>query len=135
MSNPPTPIEQKRRLGNPGKRTLPEPLATQPPLAEVDGRAPDAVLGDVLAHAAVWLGASDALAVALLRSLLDELAEVRSLVAAGDEETSRHEARKITDQVVRLLSELGLTPTARARLGLSEVKAASALDEMRRRSA
>jgi hypothetical protein len=93
----------------------------------VPDRTPDAVLDDVLDHASVWLGSTDALAVAILRGLLDELAEVNRLVDSGDEDTSRHEARKITDQVIKLLGELGLTPTARARLGLSEVKAASAL--------
>lgn len=135
MPNPPTPIEQRRKLGNPSGRKLPDPVASQPALKAVPDRTPDAVLDDVLAHASVWLGSTDALAVALLRSLLDERAEVAAALAAGDDLYTRHDLRKIDADVIKLLGELGLTPTARARLGLSEVKAASALDEMRRRSA
>jgi hypothetical protein len=118
----------KRALGNPGKRPLPTEgaLAAVPALElETHELTVPQALERVL-HAGVrWLGQTDAPTVALLRDALEDYAVLRG--SPGADPKNVIAARK---QVMELLSSLGFDPTARSRLGLAEVKAADALDQI-----
>lgn len=145
---PPTPTEQKRRTGNPGKRPLPVPTAALPPapresleplrpLAEA-GRA----LWDRTWHiSAAWISSdTDVELLQLTCELLDERqfrrAEVLAMLSEGIYCKDQSAAlRTIEAAIVSNLQTLGLTPTDRARLGVAEVMAQSTLDKLRERQA
>lgn len=129
---PPKPLEEKRRLGNPGQRRLPQPgsLALVP--------APDRTLADqtaleafenVMQAGVVWLAATDAPSLALLHSLLEEREVLRAAVMAGTGD--RRQLRELESRILPLLGQLGFDPAARARLGLAEVKAQSKMEGIR----
>src|SRR5689334_8042105 len=123
---PRKPIEQQRRLGNPGKRALPSPMVILP-------TPPSAALGDsatvkglVEMGAAAWIGQTDVPAVRLE-------GDINRLRAALDDEFTRDGWKAYIDAVKEYracLSLLGLTPSDRARLGVAEVKARSKLEEL-----
>lgn len=126
------PVEEKRRLGNPGQRKLPEPIASQPQLsAESATTSPLGAIEAIMSHASIWLGETDALAMALLYEMLQEREEIKKLIPAG--EATRTQLRQLETQILALLRDLGLNPIARSKIGLSEVQAASTLDQMRNR--
>ena len=143
------PIERKRKLGNPGKRPLPEPIAAIQPVASRTISDPPANLGDagsaiwrrVAEYAVSWVGNSDLEALRLLAEAADRRAELVARLAddgwvlftdkgyayshpaAGMLATTETEMRK-------WMSVLGLTPADRSKLGVAEVKARSALEEL-----
>ena len=82
----------------------------------------------------MWLARTDAMALALLHSMLEERAPLRADAMAGSTEARKH-LRDLDKQITSLLSDLGFNPAARARLGLAEVKAQSKLEELRERQA
>lgn len=131
---PPKPIEQKKALGNPGKRSLPggAQLAAVPAVAvePVDLDAAD-TLDAVLAAGRAWLASSDTLALALLRESLEERAVLRSVVLQTQSTDARKALRDLDKQIINMLSQLGFDPAARSRLGLAEVKAQSTLEKLR----
>ena len=127
MPNPPKPVEQKRRTGNPGKRALPDVrrLAVVPEIRyETWQLEPIEALEKILEVGVAWIAETDAPKVILLRKALEN---VRAAETAGTIR-DRIEAMK---QAASLMSELGFDPTSRARLGLAEVKAASTLEKLR----
>lgn len=130
---PPKPTEQKRRLGNPGKRTLPAQSALaavpaiQPEPAEL---SPTEVLAGVLEAGSVWLAQSDLLAVTLLRETVEEREKLRELVLSTNSSDARKGLREIDKQIIVQLSSLGFDPTARSRLGVAEIRAQSTLQRM-----
>ena len=131
---PPKPIEQKRKTGNPGKRALPKAgkLAAVPAVAPSPGDLdPAATFAQVVQDGRVWLASTDSVALALLRESLEERAELRALVVATQSAESRKALRELDKQIVGQLSALGFDPSARARLGLAEVKAATTLERLR----
>lgn len=125
---PPKPTEQKRKAGNPGKRPLParSQLAAVPAIAPEAHELPlEEVVDRVLVEGVAWIAETDAPKVALLREVVDRYAQVRDLPSTP--------VRDILDYVKTinvLLSDLGFDPSARARLGLAEVKAASAAEKI-----
>lgn len=126
------PIEEKRRLGNLGRRPLPEVQGTQPQLnAERALESPLGTLEAIIDHASVWLGETDALAMSLLYEMLQEREEIKQEIKSG--EATRTQLRQLETQILALLRDLGLNPIARSKIGLSEVQAASTLDSMRNR--
>ncbi len=129
MANPPKPIEQKRRTGNPGKRKLPDgsSLAAVPAIpAELVDLEPGESLDRVLAAGVHWIAATDSPVVGLLREAIEDYQKCRGL---GDIKL----AIELRKQIASLLSQLGFDPTARSRLGLAEVKAKTKLEELRER--
>ncbi|GAC1618312.1 MAG: hypothetical protein NVS9B1_27450 [Candidatus Dormibacteraceae bacterium] len=143
---PPKPLEAKRRAGNPGKRPL-NALVVVPP-ASVERREPPAGLGAaglaawaVALDRAPWIGDSDIEAVRHWAMAEDRLADLRALLAEmgyvlftdkGYAYTNPAMGALATteDQIRKWMSLLGLTPADRSRLGVAEVKAQSALEEM-----
>lgn len=143
MANPPKPIEQKRLLGNPGRRPLPdEDTVTVLPM--VDG-VPDplrvlgptglAFWGEAWGKGQLWLARTDAWLVQLTAEMFDEREELRVLlaerVARGDEDAwrDRRQLRDLERSIVSNLSLLAWTPVDRSRYGLAEVKAKSKFAE------
>jgi hypothetical protein len=130
---PPKPVEEKRRLGNPGKRALPTSgaLAIVEPIGKTmaDWSALDA-FDQVMSDGVNWLARTDAPTLALLREMLEERQVLRAAVLAGAGD--RRQLRELDKQIAERLSALGFDPAARSRLGLAEVKRVSKLEELRR---
>jgi hypothetical protein len=143
MPNPPKPIEQKRLLGNPGKRAMPdgestitlysgkvEPLA---PLGEAGQALWDAVFGE----GELWVSPrTDVAWLQVVCELLDRR-EVLKLEWLADP-TNRPVNMSLLETEKMIQSGLGLlgfTPTDRSRLGVAEVKAKSKLEELMERRA
>lgn len=137
MSNPPRPIEQARRLGNPGKRgKLPEPGPDAIAPAYED-QLPDPLrpLGangrffwdHTLRSGAAWIGRTDLELMQQTAEKIDEQQALRVLVLDDNNRRDKWRDRvaliRLGAQIAQNLSELGLTPTARTRLGLAQVQA------------
>ena len=73
------------------------------------------VLQDVLRLGVSWLARTDAVTLALLRSMLEEREPLRVDAVAGSTE-SRKALRDLDRQIAGLLSSLGFTPTDRTRM-------------------
>lgn len=120
---PPKPLEQKRRLGNPGKQKLPQvgSLALVP-AADIDILQLPLVeaMERVLEEGVVWLAKTD-IKLVLLREAIGDYHRIAETASAAERRKGREEIRM-------LMGDLGFDPTARSRLGLAEVKAASALE-------
>ena len=141
---PAKPIEQKRLLGNPGKRALPDensvillqraeksPEPTRP-LLKYGQELWDRIWG----MGATWV--SDKTDIELLMmtcEMIDERWNLRVKVMQSDDATMRRGLRELDRQIVSNLSLLGFTPSDRARLGVAEVKAKSKLEELMERRA
>ena len=94
--------------------------------------SPADALAEVLATGVGWLARTDLVALALLSSQLDERDALADSSTAGSTE-GRRALQDLDRQVVALLSVLGFTPSARARLGVAEVTSRSKVDEIRER--
>ena len=140
MPNPPKPIEQKRLIGNPGKRALPSGL----PMVDggyVEPQRPLEFAGMQLWQAAMTTGAnwiarnSDT---QLLLMVCEQMDRRTDLIAKIDETQEWRLYRALHDlekMISTNLSMLGFTPADRTRLGLAEVKAMSKLDQLMERKA
>jgi phage terminase small subunit len=144
MARPPKPLEQKRLTGrSPGRdsggRKLPE-VSTVVALPMADG-VPDPP-GDLLLDgqrlwerawgaAITWLSPdSDREAVEQACRLADDLAAARKRYRATTDPSDGRMVKQFDDALAGALSRLGFDPTARARLGVAEVKRASALEQL-----
>ena len=139
MPNPPKPNELKRKLGNPGKRPLPElkniitlPMAYETP-------TPPRPLGSeglklwnrIWDSGKTWISPdTDIELVTILCESMDERTQLRLAVLRGTDWRDRVALRSLEGQLVSILSTLGLNPTQRGRLGVAEVKARGALEEL-----
>ncbi|WP_280695883.1 MULTISPECIES: phage terminase small subunit P27 family [unclassified Kitasatospora] len=142
------PNEKKRKLGNPGKRSLPE-LASVTPLPATGADTPPGLSeagielwGAVTATTKAWLAPSDRHTL----TMLCEMADRRALMMAAVTEYGLlierpGDGHLVANPVVAMLStlevqmnrvaaSLGLTPADRTRMGLAEVKARSAFEQM-----
>lgn len=144
MGRPPKPLEQKRRTGRaPGRdsggRKLPE-LATVTPLPMAEG-TPDPpddlgldgrrLWGRVWASAITWISPdSDMEAVEAACRLADDVAVARRRYRATTDPADGRMVVQLDAALTGALSRLGFDPTARSRLGVAEVKRASALDDL-----
>lgn len=155
---PPKPTEIKRALGNPGKRHLASaPMPGEGILAEHDIPKPPRELGKrgkelwniLWKNGKNHLSLSDDTPILLmLCHAWDELEFIRKEFASGNVEKvylmtngayANHpyiaQRKELHAQCTAWLSMLGFSPTDRSRLGLSEVKESSPLDEMAKRRA
>lgn len=133
---PPKPAEEKRRIGNPGRRPLPDqatltilPAATEPPVP----MRPLGVIGRELwdrvwSAGAVWLAARvDAETLLIVCEQADERQQLRGSVLRNGDWRDRSQLRVLDAQMVNGLALLGFNPVDRARLSIAEVEP-SALD-------
>ena len=134
---PPKPTEQKRKNGNPGQRPLPD-LKNVIALPQIKGDAPlhlsDAgkkMWTDVKAMAP-WIANTDSKLLIELCEKMDKKYELKEKLAATDYVlfTDKGYAyanplfgmlNTVENDIVKLLSLLGLTPVDRSKLGVAEV--------------
>lgn len=138
----PTPLEQKKLLGNPGRRPLPDdaelvvlPAASSvpEPLRPLEA-AGLSLWNRVWESAQAWVSPdTDVDLLQLTCELVDERVELRELVRSSGEWRDRTGLRSLDSQIVSNLSLLGFTPADRSRLGVARVKAESKLEAMRRK--
>lgn len=145
----PLPNERHRKLGNPSKKPLPRGnvIALAPaalPVVGVGTPGDDLVRGILDSAASAWIAAPDRLALLeLLREGWNERAHLRAAVAAlpPDWVAGRYQPAcvlrlaQVEKDLTGWLSQLGLTPSDRSRLGVAEVRARSRLEELRDRRA
>jgi hypothetical protein len=143
MPNPPKPIEQKRLLGNPGKRAMPgeestitlfsgkvEPLF---PLGEAGQKLWDSVFND----GELWISPrTDVAWLQVVCELLDRREVLKQEWMADPADRKLNMSLLETEKLLQSgLGLLGFTPTDRSRLGVAEVKAKSKLEELMERRA
>lgn len=143
---PPVPTERKRRLGNPGQRKLPDTskVIALPPVQDATpqqlGPAGKA-MWDLITNECKWLAESDRASVVFLCEKVDRRQDLVARLESSDPVlyTDKGYAyanplvgmiSTVENEIVKLLSLLGLTPADRTRMGLAEVKAKSKLEEM-----
>lgn len=140
---PAKPTEIKRKLGNPGKRPLPDtgvvqyldPVVSVPeparPLLKYGMEFWDKVWGSGL----TWISANtDAELLLMTCELVDERWNLRIRVMQSNDWRERRALRELDDRIIRNLSLLGFTPADRSKLGVAEVKAISKMEALKRRA-
>jgi P27 family predicted phage terminase small subunit len=140
----PVPVERKRKLGNPGRRELPDAIhdvsPATPGIPPTLGPA-GVSMWERVAAGAVWLAESDKPTLELLCEKVDRRADFLERLADTDPVlfTDKGYAyanplvgmlSTIETEIAKLFSALGLTPSDRTRMGLAEVKARNAFEEM-----
>ena len=143
---PAKPTEQKRKTGNPGKRPLPD-LKNVISLPPIKGDAPlhlsDAgqkMWADVRAMAP-WIANTDGKLLIELCEKMDKKYELKEKLGATDYVlfTDKGYAyanplfgmlNTVENDIVKLLSLLGLTPVDRSKLGVAEVTAKGKLAQL-----
>jgi hypothetical protein len=136
---PTKPLEQKRMLGNPGKRTLPKEgeLIQLDPIREIP--EPPRPLGKyglelwdrVWNMGSTWVSPTTDLELLLMTcEMIDERWNLRATVLRDGDPKQRRQLRYIEQAIVSNLSLLGFSPSDRTRLGVAEVKAKSKLEEL-----
>jgi len=141
---PSKPIEQKRLLGNPGKRAMPDEDSVvlmqqveqtpEPPrpLLKYGQDLWDRIWG----MGATWVSDKTDLELLIMTcEMVDERWNLRVKVMQSDDRHMRRGLRELDKQIVSNLSLLGFTPSDRSRLGVAEVKAKSKLEELMERRA
>lgn len=141
MGRPPKPIEQKRALGNPGKRPLPTEgsLVLLPSMYEVPEpprplvtEAAKALWNRTWTMGQTWLSPQTDIELLLMTcEMVDERWNLRIKVLQDNRPEERKGLRDLERQLVANLSLLGFTPTDRSRLGVAEVKKISKLEALR----
>ena len=139
MPNPPKPTERKRKTGNPGRRPLPDlknvialPMAdTTPEPPRPLGQEGMKLWNRIWDSGRTWISpTSDIELVTILCESMDERTLLRLTVLRGTDWRDRVALRTLEGQLVSILSALGLNPTDRSRLGVAEVKARGALEDL-----
>ena len=139
MGRPPKPIEQKRMLGNPGKRALPKEGEVQVLPASGAVPEPHRPLGDagyamwdrIWGAGIQWISPQTDIELLLMTcESLDERSRLMELVASSGESKDRRACRALNSEITSNLSMLGFSPVDRARLGVAEVTRRSKLEEL-----
>ena len=140
MGRPPRPIEQKKLLGNPGRRPIPEAGElvalstgrTEPirPLT-FSGRQ---LWDSVFDHGELWV--SPTLDVHLLQLTCEQLDRRDALLAlwpdSPNDRTLNINLNDLEKAIQINLGKLGFTPSDRSRLGFTLAKTKSKLEELQR---
>ena len=139
---PPTPVEIKRKTGNPGKRKLPDPMEVEllPQASEIPEPPrpllkPGRRLWDEVWGAGIqWISPTTDMEILLMTcELVDERWNLRIKVMSSEDMGMARRLDSVSNQIVRNLSLLGFTPSDRTRLGVAEVKKASKIEEIIRK--
>jgi P27 family predicted phage terminase small subunit len=146
------PNEVKRKRGTLRPDRVPTPItsiAALPPAAPASLDEPPAHLGPagaeswrrVVGHCRSWLADSDLAAVQLLAEAMDKRADLMARLQSEGwtlytdkgyayAHPAAGQLQAVTEEVRKWMQSLGLTPADRSRLGVAEVKARSALEEL-----
>jgi hypothetical protein len=143
MPNPPKPIEQKRLLGNPGKRAMPDDESVvalysgkREPLFPL-GEAGQKLWDSVFEQGELWVSPrTDVAWLQVVCELLDRREVLKQEWMADPADRKVNMSLLETEKLLQSgLGLLGFTPTDRSRLGVAEVKAKSKLEELMERRA
>ena len=140
MVNPATPIERKRRLGNPGHRPMPDrsaSVALEPIPRDSFRRLGEAgknLWQQVSQAGGLWISAqSDIELLQLVCEQLDRRETIRNLLAEDPSDRSLNmTVNEIEKLIASNLGLLGFTPSDRSRLGFAEVRNHTELDELKK---
>ena len=141
---PSKPIEQKRLLGNPGKRALPDegtialiPMATSTPEPTRPLLKYGRELWDKVWDTGInWISSNTDTELLLMTcEMIDERWNLRVRVMTDNDPKDRRGLRELDRAIVSNLSLLGFSPSDRSRLGIAEVKKMSKLEELMARKA
>ena len=127
---PPKPIEQHKRTGtfNATKHNRGALVAVEAVEMEPVFRPAADLFIEIMQAGSAWFAKSDSVQLAMLRESLEE--RERLLPVAESSTEARKQLRELNREIADWLTQLGFNPTARARLGLAEVKAASTLEKL-----
>lgn len=130
---PPKPVEQHKRTGtyNATRHKQATLTAVEPIALEPFERDAHELFAEIMSAGAPWFARTDGIRLAMLRESLEERA--RLLPVAESSTEARKQLRELNKEISEWLSQLGFDPAARARLGLAEVKAQTALEDLRAR--
>jgi hypothetical protein len=141
---PSKPIEQKRLLGNPGKRALPDegsitliPMASATPEPTRPLLKYGRELWDKVWDTGInWISPNTDTELLLMTcEMIDERWNLRVRVMTDNDPKDRRGLRELDRAIVSNLSLLGFSPSDRSRLGIAEVKKMSKLEELMARKA
>ena len=136
---PPRPVEQKKMLGNPGRRPLPDDSVMQVLPAANGVPEPARSLGAdgftlwcrIWDSGIGWVSPDTDIELLLMTcESLDERSELVEQVKESRDPKDRRALRALNSEIVSNLSLLGFTPADRTRLGVAQVKAKTRLEEM-----
>ena len=139
MGRPAKPIEEKRKLGNPGKRPLPTGVLELVPvdfstlkMPEYFGE-PAKFIWDKAWHSGLsWLSPdSDIAIVTAACELADMRHKARERYMATGDSKDAGAVQKLNAEYLKCLSLMGFSPSDRSRLGLAEVKRQTKLEQLR----
>jgi hypothetical protein len=134
---PPKPVEQKKLIGNPGRRPLPKAeieLSTGwvEPIRPLDFSGKQ-LWDSVFLHGEIWV--SSRLDIHLLQMTAEQLDRRDSLMALlpGDpnDRTLNMNLNELEKAITANLGRLGFTPSDRSRLGFTIAKTESKLEQLR----
>ena len=140
---PSKPIEVKRKLGNPGRRPLPnqqeiqmfDPVVSVPEPARPLLKYGREFWDKVWLNGLQWISVNtDSELLLMTCELVDERWNLRVRVMQSNDWRERRALRELDDRIIRNLSLMGFTPADRSRLGVAEVKAISKMEALKRRA-
>lgn len=137
---PAKPMEQKRLLGNPGRRPLPDPATVE--VLRPAGEIPEpprpllepgeALWNRVWASGINWISPDTDLELLLMTcEMVDERWNLRIKVMQTDNMQMARRLDNLSRIIASNLSLLGFSPADRSRLGLAEVARVSKLAELK----
>ncbi|CAB5218666.1 hypothetical protein UFOVP219_50 [uncultured Caudovirales phage] len=141
MANPAKPLEQKRALGNPGQRKLPDVNSTVSLSAgRVEPHQPLDWAGMLLWNRVfgvgqTWISPQSDVELLLLtcKQLDRQVLLEQAFVAKPDDFHIHRQLLDLESAIVNNLGKLGLTVDARSKLGLAEIKAETKMEQLRNR--
>ena len=139
MGRPAKPIEEKRKLGNPGKRPLPTGVLELRPVdfSSLEtpahfGAAAQFVWAKAWHSGLSWLSPeSDIAIVTAACELADMRQKARERYMATGDSKDAGAVQKLNAEYLKCLSLMGFSPSDRSRLGLAEVKRQTKLEQLR----
>jgi hypothetical protein len=143
MANPAKPLEVKRALGNPGKRSLPDVDKTVSLRAgRVEPHQPLDWAGlllwnRVFGQGQTWISPQSDVELLLLtcKQLDRQVMLEQQFVERPDDYHVHRQLLDLESAIVKNLGLLGLTVDARSKLGLAEIKVESKMEQLRNRQA
>jgi hypothetical protein len=141
MANPAKPLEVKRALGNPGKRSLPDVDKTVSLRSgRVEPHQPLDWAGTLLWNRVfgvgqTWISPQSDVELLLLtcKQLDRQIMLEQQFVERPDDYHVHRQLLDLESAIVKNLGLLGLTVDARSKLGLAEIKVESKMEQLRKR--
>ena len=130
VGRPPKPIEQHKRTGtfNATRHKRGALAAVSPVDQAPHDKSPADLFTEIMDAGSAWFARTDGIQLSMLRESLEERARLVPVAESSTE--ARKQLRELNREIADWLTALGFNPTARARLGLAEVKAASTLEKL-----